>query len=97
MKNENLVMARQEKGLTQEELAKMLGYKGKQTIANWESGYAYPTLNKAIEASEILEKSVSFLFSYKVQKISNESKFCMKGGQNCSETNPNFVKSSGKK
>lgn len=67
IKNNNFANARKEKGLTQEELAKLLGYKGKQTVANWENGHSKPPLNKALEASEILEKDVNYLFGQNVQ------------------------------
>lgn len=67
MKNINLVVSREKKGLTQEQLAQMLGYKGKQTVANWESGYSTPTLEAAMKISLILEEDIFFLFESKVQ------------------------------
>ena len=72
MKNENLKKARLEKCLTQEQLAALLGYKGKQTIANWENGYAYPTLHKALQTADLLSKSVSYLFGQACQMNRNE-------------------------
>lgn len=67
MKNFNLINSRKEKKLTQEQLAKMLGYKGKQSVANWENGYISPPLDTALRISQILEKDVSFLFGINVQ------------------------------
>jgi putative transcriptional regulator len=67
MKNSQLVEARKKKGFTQEELAQILGYKGKQTIANWENGHSKPPLNKAIEMANILESDVTILFGLYVQ------------------------------
>mgnify|MGYP001436827089 CR=1 FL=1 len=67
LKNIALRKARVEKGLTQEDLAKLLGYKGRQSVANWENGYIQPPLRVAIRISEILGKDVNFLFGYKVQ------------------------------
>lgn len=67
MRNTNLISSRERKGLTQEQLAKMLGYKGKQTVANWESGYSTPTLEAAMKISLLLEEDLFFLFENKVQ------------------------------
>ncbi|MFS1513668.1 helix-turn-helix domain-containing protein [Chengkuizengella sp. SCS-71B] len=68
MKNKRLTTARKEKGFTQEVLAILLGYKGKQSVANWENGYSSPPLSVAIRIGEILEKDVGFLFTKNVQK-----------------------------
>jgi putative transcriptional regulator len=67
MKNERLVSARKTKGMTQEELALLLGYKGKQTIANWENGHSAPPLNKALEIAKLLDSDVAYLFGSSVQ------------------------------
>lgn len=68
MKNINLIQARKAKGLTQEQLAIILGFKGKQTVANWENGHSTPTLKTALQASEVLGKDVTFLFPSEVQE-----------------------------
>ncbi|MFD1350200.1 helix-turn-helix transcriptional regulator [Oceanobacillus caeni] len=67
MKNERLIEARKQKHLNQTQLAHMLGFKGKQSVANWENGHSTPTLTTAIQIAEILEKDVIFLFGHKVQ------------------------------
>lgn len=67
MKNYNLISSRERKGLTQEQLAKMLGYKGKQSVANWENGYNIPTLEAALQMTRILDKDIFFLFGSVVQ------------------------------
>lgn len=67
MKNPRLKKARQDAGYNQTELAKKLGFKGKQTVANWENGYSAPTLRVAIQLAELLNKEVGFLFGNKVQ------------------------------
>ena len=56
MKNERLLRARKEKGYTQEELAKKLGYKWRSSYANWENGHITPPLKVAMKIAEILEK-----------------------------------------
>lgn len=73
MKNSRLVKARKKKGFTQAELAQILGYKGKQTIANWENGHSKPPLNKAIEMAIILESDVAILFGSDVQETYTKS------------------------
>lgn len=67
MKNINLIKSREKKNLTQEQLAKALGYKGKQSVANWENGYFSPPLDTALRISVILEEDIFFLFDNKVQ------------------------------
>lgn len=69
MKNMNLISSRERKGLTQEQLAKEFGYKGKQSVANWENGYSTPTLEAALKISRILEEDIFFLFDDEVQFI----------------------------
>lgn len=74
MKNIRLIEARKSKKLTQEQLAFKLGYKGRQSVANWENGHAIPPLSVAIEISKILDSDVDYLFGYTVQSscINNE-------------------------
>ncbi len=72
-KNIRLISARKEKKLNQDELAKMLGFSGKQSVANWENGYSTPTLETAIKLSEILNKEITFLFGYDVQETQTKS------------------------
>ncbi|MFC4389110.1 helix-turn-helix transcriptional regulator [Gracilibacillus marinus] len=67
MKNTRLIEARKNKNLNQTELAEILGFSGKQSVANWENGYSNPTLETAIRLSEVLEKDIKFLFGNKVQ------------------------------
>lgn len=62
MKNIALKKARKEKGLTQLQLAKMLGYKRGQSVCNWENGYVDPPLVVAKKLAEILEKNINDIF-----------------------------------
>lgn len=68
MKNLNLIKARKKKKLSQEQLAKMLGYKGKQSVANWENGHVSPPLETALKISQIFEEDIFFLFGNLVQE-----------------------------
>ncbi|WP_249871624.1 helix-turn-helix transcriptional regulator [Oceanobacillus saliphilus] len=67
MKNQRLIEVRKQKHLNQTQLALMLGFKGKQSVANWEKGHSTPTLSTAIAIAEILNKEVEFLFGSNVQ------------------------------
>jgi len=67
MKNQRLIEARKQKNLNQTQLAHMLGFRGKQSVANWENGHSTPTLSTAIQISDILEKDIVFLFGIDVQ------------------------------
>lgn len=68
LKNINLINSRKSKGLTQEQLAHIVGCKGRQAVSNWENGYSTPPLAIALKVAEVLEKDVAFLFGYKVQE-----------------------------
>lgn len=75
MKNIALRKARLEMGFTQEKLAKMLGYKGRQAVSNWENGYIKPPLKVALKVSEILGKDPAYLFlANQVQESQTPSK-----------------------
>lgn len=67
MKNYRLVKARKKNQMTQMDLAIKLGYKGKQSIANWENGHSSPPLHMALKTSELLDEDVHFLFGHNVQ------------------------------
>ena len=74
MKNINLIKARKNKGFTQDQLAKELGYKGKQSVANWENNHISPPLETAIRISQLLEEDIFFLFGTKVQVSQTKKK-----------------------
>jgi putative transcriptional regulator len=73
MKNQKLVSAREEKNISQEELANLLksrgvrGVSGKSTVSNWENGYSSPSIQTAFVLADILDKDIAFLFNQKVQ------------------------------
>ncbi|SEI12961.1 DNA-binding transcriptional regulator, XRE-family HTH domain [Halobacillus karajensis] len=68
MKNRRLKEARIKANMSQNQLSECLGYKGKQSVANWENGYSTPTLKVAIRLSELLGKDIRYLFGQKVQE-----------------------------
>ncbi|HEU4965783.1 MAG TPA: helix-turn-helix transcriptional regulator [Bacilli bacterium] len=61
MKNKRLKLARVEKDLSQEELAKLVGV-SRQTIGLIESGNYNPTLNLCIAICKTLGKTLNDLF-----------------------------------
>ncbi|WP_029421817.1 helix-turn-helix transcriptional regulator [Alicyclobacillus macrosporangiidus] len=61
--NEVLRAARLAKGYTQEQMAKMLGYKSKSGYCMLERGPNDPPLKVALKIAAILEKPVEELFS----------------------------------
>lgn len=60
---------REESGLTQDELAHLLGKANKQTISNWENGRSEPSLADLRMLAEHLRTTVSYL----VEGVQNTS------------------------
>jgi putative transcriptional regulator len=69
-KIDTLVKARKESGLTQAELARLIGCQ-KTTVCNWENGYSKPRLHEAFKLSRILNKSVDSIFFGLAEKHTN--------------------------
>lgn len=61
MQTEKLKMLRKNKGYTQEEMAKMLGYKDKSSYCHIEKGKVKITLDLAIKICRILETDINEL------------------------------------
>lgn len=57
----NLILARQEAGLTQGELAKKAKI-SRSLLSNIERGYAAPSLQTAYRISKVLKKPIDYLF-----------------------------------
>ncbi|MEY8536236.1 helix-turn-helix transcriptional regulator [Blautia pseudococcoides] len=55
---------REELGLTQEELAKMLGYRNKSTIAKIENGTNDIIQSKVVEFASVLHTTVAYLMGW---------------------------------
>ncbi|MEH7242425.1 transcriptional regulator [Bacillus thuringiensis] len=60
-KRHNLISARKRKNYTQEQLGALIN-KDKTVISNWETGYATPALDDALQVAQILEEDVYNLF-----------------------------------
>lgn len=61
---EKILKARKEKGFTQEELAKLMGYKDRSTIARIESGDNDVPQSKVVEFSKTLGVPISYLMEW---------------------------------
>ena len=61
--NENIAFLRKEKGITQEELAKVLGVSN-QAVSKWESGQCCPDIELLPALAEFCEVSMDDLFGY---------------------------------
>ena len=68
MLNENLKRLRQEKGLSQEELAIRL-HVVRQTVSKWEKGLSVPDSEMLIRIAEALETTVSALLDETPQEV----------------------------
>lgn len=69
--SENLQMLRKEKGITQEQLAEILGITN-QSISKWEVGLSYPDITLLPRIAEIYSVTVDELIGYKpVKSINN--------------------------
>ena len=60
---ENLRNARIEHGLSQEQLAKLIGVKSGSVIYNWESCTSRPDIDKIFKICEVLQISANYLFN----------------------------------
>lgn len=59
--------ARREKGMTQEQLAELMGVT-RQTVSRWESQSAYPEMEKMVKLAKLLEVSCDYLLNDQVRK-----------------------------
>lgn len=55
---ENIRLYRKQKGFSQEDIAKLLGYKSFTTIQKWETGLAEPPIGKLYELANILNVDI---------------------------------------
>lgn len=69
---QRLKLARQDAGLTQTDLAKLLGYKHFQQVANWEHGENFPPKAKFKKICKILKVDINMLTSAIVTDLTNK-------------------------
>lgn len=68
MLNENLKMLRQNKGLSQEKLAEILGV-SRQAVTKWESGQTTPSSGNLIALADLYKVSLDELLGKEVTSI----------------------------
>lgn len=68
-----LKQQRQECGLTQDQLAKGLGYKSPQFVSNWERGTCYPALETMPQIADALQISKKSLATMLVRVIATQT------------------------
>lgn len=65
---ENIALRRKELGITQEELAHLMGYKSKSTINKIELGINDIPQSKVIKFAEVLNTTVAYLMDWEGQE-----------------------------
>lgn len=60
-RGERIESLRSSRGVSQLELAKMLGYKSDSTISKWESGASIPTGSKIVKLAQVLGTSTDYI------------------------------------
>ena len=70
MLNEKIYEIRKELKFTQEEVADKLNV-SRQTISNWETGSAQPTIDKAVELAKLYNVSLDQMVGLKIEETAN--------------------------
>lgn len=87
MIGDRIKMRRQELGLTQEELAKRMGYKSKSTVNKVETGKNDVNQSTAVKYAEALNTTVAYLMGW--ETLSDKIMETDPLGKAISKTNPN--------
>ena len=69
----NILLLRKQLGLTQEELAKLMGYKSKSTINKIELGINDIPQSKIVKFAEVLGTTPAFLMGWSESEAQNQS------------------------
>lgn len=69
---DNLKKIRKENNLSQEELAEKLGV-SRQSVSKWESGQAYPEMDKMLELCKIFNLNIDDLLNQDISEIKNNN------------------------
>ena len=68
---DNLKRIRKENNLSQEQLAEQLGV-SRQSVSKWESGQAYPEMDKVLQLSRMFNLNIDDLLNQDIKEISKE-------------------------
>ena len=68
--SENLKKIRKENNLSQEQLAEKLNV-SRQSVSKWESGQAYPEMDKVLQICQLFSVSVDDLLNQDIKELNN--------------------------
>lgn len=71
--SDNLKKIRKEHNLSQEDLAESLGV-SRQSVSKWESGQAYPEMDKVLQICKMFDVSIDDLLNQDIKKVQKEEK-----------------------
>ena len=71
--SDNLNKIRKEHNLSQEDLAESLGI-SRQSVSKWESGQAYPEMDKVLQICKMFDVSIDDLLNQDIKKVQKEEK-----------------------
>lgn len=72
--SENLKKIRKDNNLSQEQLAEKLGV-SRQSVSKWESGLAYPEMDKMLQLCQIFNLNIDELLNQDVNEVSNNKQY----------------------
>lgn len=70
---DNLKKIRKENNLSQEQIAEKLGV-SRQSVSKWESGQAYPEMDKMIQICQIFNLNIDDLLNQDIKEVNNNKK-----------------------
>ena len=68
---ENLKKIRKDNNLSQEDLAEKLGV-SRQSVSKWESGQAYPEMDKVIQICNLFNLNIDDLLNQNIKEVENK-------------------------
>ena len=68
--SENLKKIRKDNNLSQEQLAEQLGV-SRQSVSKWESGQAYPEMDKMLQLCQLFNLNIDDLLNQDIKEVNN--------------------------
>ena len=68
---ENLKKIRKDNNLSQEQLAEQLGV-SRQSVSKWESGQAYPEMDKVLQLAKMFNLNIDDLLNQDIKEVTSE-------------------------
>ena len=69
--SDNLKRIRKENNLSQEQLADKLGV-SRQSVSKWESGQAYPEMDKVLQLCQLFNLNIDELLNQNIKDVNNK-------------------------